>query len=107
MKAEVTFLINSCDKAVVEYMKAHPGVCMVDTRPRWVDSIEEKAANRVKYADVEDSFLERNNNRFNIICSPGIWRTNALRTLLRPHEDVWNFDRYVGLRARKYGWKVV
>ena len=105
------FLEDSFDRerfeTVVEYMKAHPDVCMVDIRPRWAGSAEEKAANRIQYADTEDSFLERNSSRFNITCSPGVWRTDALRSLLRPHEDVWDFERYVGLRAKKYGWKVI
>ena len=51
--------------------------------------------------------MERNSDRFNITCSPGIWRTEALRSLLRTHEDVWDFEYYVGIRAKKYKWKVV
>ena len=94
-------------EAVIAYMKAHPDVAIVDVRPRWASSPEEEAQNAVTYKDAEDDFKERNNDRFNITCSPGVWRTSALKELLRPHEDVWDFEIYSGIRAKKYGWKVV
>ncbi len=94
-------------EAVIEYMKAHPDVAVVDIAPRWAGSPEELAEVRCKYRDLKDYFEERNNQSFNITCAPGVWRTEALRTLLRDHEDAWDFEIYVGLRAKKAGWKVV
>ena len=94
-------------ESVVEYMKYHPDVGLVDIRPRWAETEEEAALNRERYKDIEDSFVERNEDSFNITCSPAIWRTNALKSLLRPHEDVWSFEYYSGIRAKKYNIKVV
>ena len=94
-------------ETVIQYMKNHPDVCIVDIKPRWSDSLDEKEAVRKQYSAAADSFLERNSRIFNITCAPGIWRTSALRSLIRTHEDVWDFERYVGLRAKKNGWKVV
>ena len=94
-------------EAVVAYMKANPDVAIVDVRPRWASSPEEVKQNAVTYKDAEDEFKERNNAEFNITCSPGVWRTAALKELLRPHEDVWDFEIYSGIRAKKYGWTVV
>lgn len=105
------FLKDTFDRCrfekVIKYMKENPDVCIVDIRPRWAENMEEKAANQKRFLDIEDSFIERNNEKFNITCSPGVWRTEALRSLLRTHEDVWDFERYVGVRAKKYGWKVI
>ena len=92
---------------VLLYMKEHPDVCITDIRPRWADSIEEKRKNRINFAEAPDSFRERSSERFNITFSPGVWRTDALRSLLRAHEDVWDFEIYSGIRAKKHGWKVV
>lgn len=92
---------------VVSYMKEHPDVGIVDIRPRWASSAEEVEQNKITFRDTEDSFIERNNDRFNITCSPGIWRTEALRSILRSHEDVWDFEYYSGIRAKQQGYKVV
>lgn len=105
------FLKDTFDRerfeSVVEYMSDHPDVGIVDIRPRWATSAEEELLNRERYKNIEDSFSERNNDSFNITCSPAIWRTDALKNLLRPHEDVWSFEYYSGIRAKKYGIKVV
>ena len=92
---------------VISYMKENPDVGMVDIRPRWAESVEEAERNKITFKDTEDSFIVRSNERFNITCSPGIWRTDALRELLRPHEDIWDFEVYVGIRAKQQGYKVV
>lgn len=94
-------------ESVIAYLKEHPDVGIVDVRPRWADSAEEAAQNKIIYKDTPDTFIERNNDRFNITCSPGVWRTEALRSLLRKHEDVWDFEYYSGIRAKQQGWKVV
>ena len=94
-------------RSVIAYMKDHPDVGVVDVRPRWAASAEEEALNQQRYKNIEDSFSERNNDSFNITCSPAIWRTDVLKALLRPHEDVWSFEYYSGIRAKKYGIKVV
>ena len=105
------FLKDRFDKerfeSVIDYMRSHPDVGIVDVRPRWAESAEEEALNRERYKDIEDSFVERNEENFNITCSPAIWRTDVLKSLLRPHEDVWSFEYYSGIRAKKYGIKVV
>lgn len=105
------FLKDTFDRerfeSVIEYMGDHPDVGIVDIRPRWATSAEEEALNQERYKNIEDSFSERNNDSFNITCSPAIWRTDALKSLLRPHEDVWSFEYYSGIRAKKYGIKVV
>ena len=93
--------------SVIDYMRCHPDVGIVDVRPRWAGSAEEEALNRERYKNIEDSFVERNEENFNITCSPAIWRTDVLKSLLRPHEDVWSFEYYSGIRAKKYGIKVV
>lgn len=92
---------------VVDYMKARPDVAVVDIAPRWASSPTEQEENRLKYRDLKDYFEERNKQNFNITCSPGVWRTEALRSLLRSHEDAWDFEIYAGIRAKKAGWKVV
>ena len=101
-----TFDWNRFQK-VIDFIGTHPDVCMVDIRPRWASNLEEKIKNQTEFSNVGDSFRERDSKEFNITCSPGIWRTDALRSLLRAHEDVWDFEIYVGLRAKKYGWKVI
>ena len=105
------FLKDTFDRkrfeSVVEYMKQYPDTGLVDIRPRWAESAEEEALNRERYNNIEDSFVERNQEVFNITCSPAIWRTDILKSLLRPHEDIWSFEYYSGIRAKKYGIKVV
>lgn len=94
-------------ESVIDYMKTRPDVAIVDIAPRWADSPEEMEAVKLKYRDLEDYFEERNSQSFNITCAPGVWRTDALRSLLRAHEDAWDFEIYVGIRAKKAGWKVI
>ncbi len=105
------FLKDRFDKdrfeSVIDYMRCHPDVGLVDIRPRWATSEEEEALNCERYKSIEDSFAERNLDSFNITCSPAIWRTETLKALLRPHEDIWSFEFYSGIRARKYGIKVI
>lgn len=92
---------------VVSYMKEHPAVGIVDICPHWAESLEEAERNKVVFKNAEDSFAERNREQFNITCAPGIWRTDVLKELIRPHEDVWDFEYYVGSRAKQQGYKVV
>lgn len=92
---------------VVSYMREHPDVGIVDICPHWAESAEEAALNKVKYKNAEDSFVVRNRESFNITCTPSVWRTEALRSLIRLHEDVWDFEIYVGVRAKQQGYKVV
>lgn len=92
---------------VVAYLDEHPDVAIVDIRPRWAESAEEAKRNRIIYKDTTDSFVERDNERFNITCSPGIWRTEALKSILREHEDIWDFEYYSGIRAKNQKYKVV
>lgn len=92
---------------VVAYLDEHPDVAIVDIRPRWAKSAEEAKRNRIVYKDTTDSFVERDNERFNITCSPGIWRTEALKSILREHEDIWDFEYYSGIRAKNQKYKVV
>ena len=105
------FLKDTFDRerfeSVIDYMNIHPNVGIVDIRPRWAESEAENALNKERYKNIEDSFVERNENSFNITCSPAIWRTSVLKSLLRAHEDVWSFEYYSGIRAKKYGIKVV
>lgn len=103
---EDTFDNDRLEK-VIQYMDENRDVGIVDIRPRWAESRAEAESNKIKYKDVEDSFEERNLDRFNITCSPAIWRVSALKSLLRSHEDVWQFEYYSGIRAKKYGVKVV
>lgn len=103
---ENTFDQLRCEK-VISYMDEHPDVGVVDIRPAWAESKAQAEKNKIELKDTPDSFKERNLQNYNITCSPAIWRTDALKSLLRDHEDVWDFEYYSGIRARKYGIKVV
>lgn len=94
-------------ECVISYLDGHPDVGLVDVGPHWASSPEEAARNFAEDGEMEDEFRERNKPSFNITCTPGIWRIEALRQILRPHEDVWDFEIYSGIRAKKLGWKVV
>ena len=92
---------------VIAYMEEHSDVALVDVGPHWASTPEEAASNLAEDGEMEDEFRERNKTSFNITCTPGVWRTEALRQILRSHEDVWDFEIYSGIRAKKLGWKVV
>lgn len=92
---------------VVAFMNGHPDVALVDVGPHWAATPEEAESNRREDGNIQDDFVERNKESFNITCTPGVWRVSALREILRPHEDVWDFEIYSGIRAKKLGWKVV
>lgn len=92
---------------VLNYMDENPEVGFVDIKPRWANSKDEYEANKQLFSDASDQFLERKDEKFNITCAPSVWRTTVLKDLLRKHEDVWAFEKYVGIRARKHGVKVV
>lgn len=105
------FLKDAFDRERLEivrdYMDRHPDVALTDVGPHWAATPEEAARNRAEDSQMEDDFVERNKASFNITCTPGVWRVTALREILRPHEDVWDFEIYSGIRAKKLGWKVV
>lgn len=92
---------------VVDYMESHPDVALVDVGPHWAATPEEAESNRREDGNIVDDFVERKKASFNITCTPGVWRVSAMKDILRPHEDVWDFEIYSGIRAKKLGWKVV
>lgn len=91
---------------VLNYMREHKDVCMVDIAPRWAESLED-VQNNIKTNDIIDDFYVRNREQWNITVVPSIWRKENLLNLLRDHEDVWMFEYYSGIRAKKAGMKVV
>lgn len=92
---------------VISYMDKNAKVGFVDIKPRWASSKEEYEENKAKYSRAQDEFVVRQNKQFNITCAPGVWRTSVLKSLLRPHEDIWSFEKYVGIRARAHNVVVV
>lgn len=91
---------------VMEYIRCHEDVGVVDISPRWV-SCQQDVADNLKTNDFEDSFFVRNRESFNITVVPTVWRRDFLMDLLRDHEDVWSFEIYSGIRAKNTGKKVV
>lgn len=92
---------------VIEFMNKKPDVGFADISPRYAGSTEEAESNKVEFRDVEDEFVIRNNEKYNINTAVSVWRTSALKKLIRPHEDVWQFEYYSGYRARNEGIKVL
>lgn len=92
---------------VIDYMKVNPDVGLVDLRPRWAATLEEAEKNLIKYQDAPDDYTVREGGQYNITCSPYLWRTSVLVSLLRPHEDIWAFEKYVGVRANNHDIKVI
>lgn len=103
---EDEFDIDRLEK-VINYMDENVSVGIVDIKPRWAECKEQVEKNKIEYKNVQDSFKERVLASFNITCSPAVWRTSTLKQILRDHEDVWDFEYYSGIRAKKYGIKVV
>ena len=81
------------------YMREHPEVGCVHTTPTGME-----------YEPTTEWFFERNfsNDQCNIAVVAVLWRKAFLHKLLRPHENIWQFEYYSGQRARKlYSEKVM
>lgn len=91
---------------VLNYMRAHKDVGFVDIAPRWAASGED-VKNNLQNNDIQDDFYVRENDEWNITLVPSVWRKDFFLNLLRKHEDVWMFEYYSGIRAKKTGMKVV
>lgn len=91
---------------VLDYMDCHPDVGFVDIAPRYASNAEEAQENQ-KLSDIDDEFYVRDNAKFNITVVPSVWRREVLLNILRDHEDVWAFEYYSGIRAKKAGIKIV
>lgn len=98
---------NARFESVLDYMRTHPDVAFLDIAPWYSNSVEEVEAHQRNHVNTPDSFRERNNKNYNICVVPSIYRRDAFLDLLRDHEDVWQYERYVGIRAAKHGYKVV
>lgn len=91
---------------VLAYLRANKDVGVVDIGPRWAAN-EEEAKKNILSNDIEDSFYVREKDEWNITLVPTVWRREFLLNLLRNHEDVWAFEYYSGVRAKKTNMKVV
>lgn len=80
---------NQC----LDYMRSHPEVGCIHTTPTGMN-----------YGPTKDLFFERHfsNDQCNIAVVAVLWRKTFLMKLLRPHENIWQFEYYSGQRARKY-----
>lgn len=91
---------------VLDYMRTHKDVGFVDISPRWVTS-EEEIQKNLKDNDIKDDFYVRERDEWNITIVPSVWRKDFFLNLLRKHEDVWMFEYYSGIRAKKTEMKIV
>lgn len=103
LKAEFGF---SRFEKVLAYLRENKDVGVVDIAPRWATNEEEVKRNWLSN-DISDSFYVREKDEWNITLVPTVWRREFLRNLLRDHEDVWTFEYYSGIRAKKTNQKVV
>lgn len=99
------FDVERFDK-VLNYMRTHTDVGLVDISPRWAESPAD-VQNNLLNNDIRDDFYVREKDEWNITLVPGVWRKDFFLNLLREHEDVWMFEYYSGIRAKKTGMKVV
>lgn len=91
---------------VLDYMRTHKDVGFVDISPRWATS-EEEVQKNLKDNDIKDDFYVRERDEWNITIVPSVWRKDFFLNLLRKHEDVWMFEYYSGIRAKKTEMKIV
>ena len=91
---------------VLAYLRENIDVGVVDIAPRWASSEAEVQYN-LSHNDIEDNFYVRERDEWNITLVPTVWRKQFLTDLLRAHEDVWTFEYYSGMRAKKTGMRVV
>lgn len=57
-----------------------------------------------KNDSIEDNkflYEVRRNARFRISLQPGIWKVSYLKSILRAHEDAWQFESYASRRSHK------
>lgn len=90
----------------LDFINNHHDVGFMDIAPRYASNAEE-AVKIQNIIDIDDEFYVRTNDKYNITIVPSIWRCDFLLNMLRDHEDVWAFEYYSGIRARKAGMKVV
>lgn len=97
------FLMSPFDdirfQKVLQYMEDHPEVGIVDISPPWAANAAEAKQNAIRMKDKPDSFAIREKKEWNIVCTPAIWRRDAFLRILKPHEDIWQFEYYSGIRA--------
>lgn len=91
---------------VLNYLRTHKNVGFVDISPRWAAS-EKEAKENLQNNAIQDDFYIREKDEWNITLVPSVWRKDFFLNLLRKHEDVWMFEYYSGIRAKKTGMKVV
>lgn len=85
-----------CFETVLEHMRAHPEVGVIHTTPTGKLPVLP-----------EEMFFERTFTENNITVTAVLWRKSYLQKLLRPHEDIWEFEWYSGIRAKNYPEKVI
>ena len=83
-------------ETVVQYMRDNTDVGVLHTTPTG------KIPNLP-----EEMFFPRNFSENNITVTAVLWRKSYLLKLLRDHEDIWEFEWYSGIRARRYPEKVM
>ena len=96
---------NERFKKVIEYMCVHQDVGVVDIAPRWASCPEDVQKNLLSN-DIADDFYIREKEEWNITVVPSVWRKDFFLNILRNHEDIWLFEYYSGIRAKKTGMKV-
>jgi len=55
----------------------------------------------------DDVFFERDFARLGIVVTAVLYRNSILKGLLRRHENIWHYEQYSGVRAKKYHVKVM
>ncbi len=83
-------------ETVVQYMRDHSEVGVIHTTPTG------------KFKELpEEMFFERTFDQNNICVTAVLWRKAFLEKLLRNHENIWEFEWYSGIRAKRYPEKVM
>lgn len=83
-------------ETVVQYMRDHADVGVVHTTP----------TGKIPVLP-EEMFFPRNFPQNNITVTAVLWRREYLLKLLRDHENIWEFEWYCGIRAKRYPEKVM
>ena len=81
---------------LMDYFRKHPEVGVIHTTPN------------SRFKEIPDEmFFERTFEDLNITVTAVIWRKDYLLKLLRKHESIWDFEWYVGKRAKHYPERVM
>lgn len=85
-----------CFETVLDYMRSHSEVGVLHTTP----------TGKIPVLP-EEMIFERTFRENNITVTAVLWRKAYLQKLLRPHENIWEFEWYSGIRAKRFPEKVM